>query len=99
MGGGANVQELLFNVQRGKEGPRNWASAESSLGEVKALRRSRSHCMGWYQRGIRRAIKLPYRALINTLKLISIPFLLIYGVFDIGYLIFYVKLIFVATPV
>ena len=35
-----------------------------------------------------------YRALINTLLLIVLPFVLIYGVFDNGYLIFDVKLLF-----
>ena len=40
---------------------------------------------------------MPYRALINTFLLIH--FLLIYVVFYVGYLIFYVKLVFVATLV
>ena len=40
-----------------------------------------------------------YRALFNTFLLIWMPFWLIYCVFNIRYLIFYVKLIFVATLV
>ena len=43
--------------------------------------------------------KLPYIPLINTLLLILIHLLLIIVVFNIGYLIFYVKSIFVATLV
>ena len=50
-----------------------------------------------HHRGIGRAILLPYRAIIKTLLLIVIPFLLIYCVLDIGYLVFYVTLLFVAT--
>ena len=42
---------------------------------------------------------MPYRALSNTLLFVLIPFLLKNGVFIIGYLLFYVELIFVATLV
>ena len=49
--------------------------------------------------GIGKAIELPYRALINTVSLIGIPFLINKWCLLIGYCIFYVKLIFVATLV
>ena len=53
-------------------------------------------CPGGYHTGIGRAIYYPYKALINTLLLIRIPFLLISVVFYIGYLGYYVEIIFVA---
>ena len=40
---------------------------------------------------------LTYRALTNTLLLVIIHFVLIIGVFNIGYLVFYAKLLCVAT--
>ena len=52
-----------------------------------------------HHRGIRRAIELPYRALINTFLVIVIPCLLIYVGYNVEDIIFYVKLIFVATLV
>ena len=54
--------------------------------------RRRRKAQGGHHRGIGRAIKLPYRALINSFLLIALPFSLIYVVFYIGYLILYVKL-------
>ena len=44
-------------------------------------------------------LEYPYKALTNSLLLISIPFSLIFDVFNIEYLVSAVKLLFVATLV